>query len=151
MHEIMELKLWYHISESMISVCSDIKDLWYQPWYWPWFQPWYGPWYWPWYHCQPTCYVRWQITQFRISWWNHERFQCEYARASFNTMRYKGRDSASGISRKLLSIHHGAVTYVAQEESTKAPYTYYNDTSCTGFSHSFNLPSTTDVYIHNVS
>ena len=58
------MKLWYHSSESMISVTSDIIGLWYQAWYWPW------------YHNPPTCNVRWQITEFRI--WNDERFQCEY-------------------------------------------------------------------------
>ncbi len=33
--------------------------------------------------------------------------------ASFNTMRYKGRDSASGIDRKLSIIRPGATTIVA--------------------------------------
>ena len=36
-----------------------------------------------------------------------------YTQASFNTMRYKGRDSASGIDRKLSIIRPGATTIVA--------------------------------------
>ena len=41
--------------------------------------------------------------------------QCksEHTQASFNTMRYKGRDSASGIDRKLSIIRPGATTIVA--------------------------------------
>ena len=35
------------------------------------------------------------------------------SQASFNTMRYKGRDSASGIDRKLSIIRPGATTIVA--------------------------------------
>ena len=36
-----------------------------------------------------------------------------HTQASFNTMRYKGRDSASGIDRKLSIIRPGATTIVA--------------------------------------
>jgi hypothetical protein len=36
-----------------------------------------------------------------------------HTQASFNTMRYKGRDSASGIDRKLLITRPGATTIVA--------------------------------------
>jgi hypothetical protein len=53
-HDIMESKLWYHSSKSMISLCSDIIGLWYQTWYHTWYQTWY--------HSQPTCTVRRQIT-----------------------------------------------------------------------------------------
>jgi hypothetical protein len=36
-----------------------------------------------------------------------------HTQASLNTMRYKGRDSASGIDRKLSIIRPGATTIVA--------------------------------------
>ena len=36
-----------------------------------------------------------------------------HTQASFNTMRYEGRDSASGEGRKLSSIRPGATTIVA--------------------------------------
>jgi hypothetical protein len=36
-----------------------------------------------------------------------------HTQASFNTMRYKGRDSASGIDRKLSIIRPGTTTIVA--------------------------------------
>jgi hypothetical protein len=36
-----------------------------------------------------------------------------HTQASFNTMQYKGRDSASGIGRKLSIIRHGTTTVVA--------------------------------------
>ncbi len=36
-----------------------------------------------------------------------------YTQASFNTIRYKGRDCASGIDRKLSIIRPGATTIVA--------------------------------------
>ena len=36
-----------------------------------------------------------------------------HTQASFNTMRYKGRDSASGEGRKLSSIRPGATAIVA--------------------------------------
>jgi hypothetical protein len=36
-----------------------------------------------------------------------------HTQASFNTMQYKGRDSASGIDRKLSIIRPGATTIVA--------------------------------------
>ncbi len=39
------------------------------------------------------------------------------SQASFNTMRYKGRDSASGIGRKLSIIRPGATTVVAPKSS----------------------------------
>jgi hypothetical protein len=41
------------------------------------------------------------------------RFPLTHTQASFNTMRYKGRDSASGIDRKLSIIRPGATTIVA--------------------------------------
>ncbi len=37
----------------------------------------------------------------------------ELAKPSFNTMRHKGKDSASGIGRKLSIIRPGATTVVA--------------------------------------
>ncbi len=37
----------------------------------------------------------------------------KHKQASFNTMRYKGRDSASGIGRKVSIIRPGAVSVVA--------------------------------------
>ena len=40
-------------------------------------------------------------------------FDSTHTQASFNTMRYKGRDSASGIDRKLSIIRPGATTIVA--------------------------------------
>jgi hypothetical protein len=36
-----------------------------------------------------------------------------HTQASFNTVRYKGRDSVSGIGRKLSIIRPGATTVVA--------------------------------------
>jgi hypothetical protein len=36
-----------------------------------------------------------------------------HAKASFHTMRYKGRESASGIGKKLSIIRRGATTVVA--------------------------------------
>ncbi len=38
---------------------------------------------------------------------------CTHTQASFNTMWYKGRDSASGIDRKLSIIRPGATSIVA--------------------------------------
>jgi hypothetical protein len=38
---------------------------------------------------------------------------CLHTQASFNTMRYKGRDYASGIGKKLPIIRPGATTVVA--------------------------------------
>ncbi len=44
-----------------------------------------------------------------------QMFALTHTQASFNTMRYKGRDSASGIDRKLSIIRPGATTIVAPE------------------------------------